>query len=755
MTGSDSTWLPRPEVEAALNPHLLTLLKIEPEHEVRLRRASELLSAARLDVMAKFIYAQQRVTGSRSEWGTHVYREHLRIWNEFREGDDSGKRSFEDYRNSFDQLLDNFGDVGFDENCGLLPVDSSGIIIDGSHRLAAALTFDCPVKVVRFGIRASRYDYRYFRGRGLGDDVLDDMFLQYCRFDQRLRVAVLFPVAKGRDDEILSILHDAGPVAYRKAVTLTYAGRANLVRLLYRNEPWLGAGRKPTPGLTAHVSNRFVGYEPVKFIFFVSEDDGTSRELKNRLRALFDLGNDSVHINDRYDQTISIAESILNTNSIHFMNYARPAAVMNFATLLRRMKEWIADKNLDPLSFCIDGSAVLAAYGLRDARDLDYLHSGDPPPAAPGELIACHNEEAPHYGVPLNDLVLDPRNYFYSDGMKFLALGLIRTLKLRRSEAKDLGDVYRIDSLEGTIGFAGRVLKRYYTLQDRLHNLYYVALHSIKRTTPPRLLPAARALYRLPLRLRDSLGPDKKVAIYRGFELHYSKGTSLIEWIRGGRVYEPAVSQQLIQALKRSASPICLDVGANIGLITLNVLAEVPDTRVIAFEPGPHQAGLFQETINANRLDDRVSIVRSALGREAGSASFAIHRSRHASGDGFYDTHRAGRTNTIEVPVMTLDDWWDSAGKPRVDAIKVDTEGAELWVLQGGERMLHDCHPSVVFELHPQNLRVYPYDAINVVGFLEQCGYAVTTLAGEAVTPGSLDKQLTTGNDYVATCRHD
>ncbi len=235
--------------------------------------------------------------------------------------------------------------------------------------------------------------------------------------------------------------------------------------------------------------------------------------------------------------------------------------------------------------------------------------------------------------------------------------------------------------------------------------------------------------------------------------MHYSKGTSLLECIRGGLVYEPDVSQQLVRALKRSGSPTCLDIGANIGLITLNILAEVPEAHVVAFEPGPHQAGLLQETVAANRLTDRVTVVRSALSHQTGSARFAVHHSRHASGDGFFDTHRAGRTSMIEVPVTTLDNWWRAAGETHVDAIKIDTEGAELWVLQGGEAMLNHCHPLVVFELHPKNLSVYPYQAVDIVRFLRERGYTVTTLKGDEVTEERLDKQLDSAHDCVAVYR--
>ena len=748
-----SSWLPRSAVAAAINPHLLNLLRIEARHEIIRLAPGALLSPTRLDIMAKYVYALHRVMGVPSGWGHHVYREHLRVWNEFREGDESRKSSFDDYRVSFDRLIDGLSKKGFDERLGLIPVDRDNAIIDGSHRLAAALAVGAPVSAVRFNAQAGRYDFEYFRQRGLGGDVLDDMALNYCHLDARVRVAVLFPVARGRDDEIVQLLRDEGAIVYRKAVTVSHSGRANLVRLLYRNEPWLGDGSRPTPGLLHHVNSRFAGLEPVRFVFFVGGHGEANRAVKEQIRSFFELGNDSIHINDSHEQTVSIAESVLNSNSLHFLNCARPRAVANFGGLFDTYKRWIADKGLDARRFCVDGSAVLAAYGLRDANDLDFLYAGHPVPPSPDALVSCHNHELAHYDAALGDLVMDPRNSFFCEGAKFVALHRIRGMKAKRAEPKDASDVYRIDALEGRIGWAGQLLKWYYTLPERLYSLRYRALRAVKRAIPPPLLPAARAIYRFPKVVRGWVGPDRQVMHYRGFELHYSRGTSLMDELGHGRIYEPEVSRQVVAALRGATPALFLDIGANIGLITLNVLAEVPAAQVVAFEPGSHQLELLQRTVTANRLDDRVTLVRSALGNREGSAHFAVHRSRHASGDGFLDTRRAGRTRMVEVPVTTLDRWWDRVGRPRVNAMKIDTEGAELWVLQGGEEMLASCRPLVVFELNFQNIQVYPHKPVDVLRFLHGHGYAVRTVAGDVITEGNLARYVESGNDYVAEPR--
>lgn len=749
------TCLSRAHVAAALNPHLLTQVKIELFHEVQVVRPTELLSPARLDVMAKYVYAQEWIEGIHAEWSTYVYRDHLRVWNEFVEGDGSGKSSFEDFKESFDELLIHMTRNGFDDSRGMMPIGRNNVIIDGAHRLAAALALNIPVKVVHFDVQPRLYNYEFFQDCGLNEEILDEMALQHCRLDDRVRVAVLFPVARGHDDEIMQMLQESSVILYRKAITISRRGRENLIRLLYEGESWLGDVGRPTAGLLQHVTQRFVDHEPVTFVFFVGGDDGKNRETKNRIRALFNLGNDPVHINDLHCQTISVAESVLNANSRHLLNHARAGDLRNFSELFGLFRQWIAQERLDPRRFCIDGSAVLAAYGLRDANDLDYLYAGEPVIQGPSTLVSCHNAELSHYNIPLNDLVLDPRNYFYFKGIKFLALHLIRKMKTVRGEAKDLSDVYRIDALEGRVGITGQLLKSYYTLPERIYSLRFRSVRWLKKMIPKPLLPVARTIYRLPKLMRARMGPHEQFLFYRGFEFHYSRGTSLLECIEGGRVYEPEVCQKLVQALKDKSTPMCLDIGANIGLMTFNILAEVPHARIVAFEPGLHQANLLEKNVTVNCLSDRVRLVRTALSNHIGTAEFSVHRSRHASGDGFFDTYRAGRTKTIEVQVTTLDNWWHAAGRPQVDAAKIDTEGAELWVLEGGRAMLDQCHPVVIFELHPKNIQVYPYQAVDILRFFRQHNYSVRTMMGAEVSEDNLGQYLESSNDYVAVFGHD
>jgi FkbM family methyltransferase len=279
-------------------------------------------------------------------------------------------------------------------------------------------------------------------------------------------------------------------------------------------------------------------------------------------------------------------------------------------------------------------------------------------------------------------------------------------------------------------------------------------------------LPLARELYvnyrlfgvdAVAMAVQDVINGRKpliRMMGYRGFVLVYSLGTSDIGWVRFGRIWEPEVSERLAAELGTRRSPVFVDVGANIGLMTLNALADVPSTRVYAFEPGVDQEALLRRTVSANHLEDRVTPYRVAVGAHNGEAPFTIHGGGFSLYDGFFDTGRAGSPHSVVVPVQTLDRWWHSAGYPEVSVIKVDTEGAELWVLQGAGAVLEKCRPMLILEIQPMNLRCYPYDAYDVLRWLAERGYGVETLRGVPVTETDFDAFHREGEEnFIARIR--
>ncbi len=442
---------PAPHWTRLVTTHLLNLgfLPLDTEPKRASIDPARLALDTRFDIAAKTLYARHRRLGVDSTWALSVYRDHIGAFSKgtFKE-QDGRKTSFEDYHAAFDDILDSIAHHGFDPSISCVPVDRNLTPIDGAHRVASALTLGKPVDTLVFDVQANRYDWRFFRNRGLSESSLDAMALEWARLRPDTRILHLFPTAEGRDADARALLLEHGAVLYEKTLHLKGEGPTLLVRELYDGERWIGSWADGFAGARKDAGIRFKGGAGLRVFLFRCDDPSRCREIKTRLRELFGQGNYSCHINDTHAETLRLAQLYFNANGIHFLNHATPRYLQRFHRHLELYRNWLRTSGADPDLFCIDGSASLAAYGLRDAQDLDVLHfnQADFSTVRPG--INSHNDELAHHPASRDQILFDPAHHFHYAGLKFVALPTLRAMKTRRAEGKDLADVALIDSLD-------------------------------------------------------------------------------------------------------------------------------------------------------------------------------------------------------------------------------------------------------------------------------------------------------------------
>jgi FkbM family methyltransferase len=144
----------------------------------------------------------------------------------------------------------------------------------------------------------------------------------------------------------------------------------------------------------------------------------------------------------------------------------------------------------------------------------------------------------------------------------------------------------------------------------------------------------------------------------------------------------------LAHGLEQDAN--CIDVGAHCGDVLEQIVRYAPQGEHLAFEPLPAQAADLRARF------PEVAVHHAAVAAEAGTATFN-HVVSNPQLSGLRDRGFAGEASeTFEVPVMRLDDCVDP--ERAVSLLKIDVEGAELGVLEGGIEMLKRDQPTVVFE---------------------------------------------------------
>ena len=159
-----------------------------------------------------------------------------------------------------------------------------------------------------------------------------------------------------------------------------------------------------------------------------------------------------MHINDLHSECIRICLSVLNKNSIDLLNKTKLNSSSNkLFSYLKEFDNYIKKNKLDKELIALDESMVLSAYSLRDAKDIGFLlHSSvsSKVKLKSSSHIAIHNEYVSRfYKKKLDDIIMDPRNYFYFKGLKFVSLSLLFEMKESRKYIKDIIDIELIKNI--------------------------------------------------------------------------------------------------------------------------------------------------------------------------------------------------------------------------------------------------------------------------------------------------------------------
>jgi len=148
---------------------------------------------------------------------------------------------------------------------------------------------------------------------------------------------------------------------------------------------------------------------------------------------------------------------------------------------------------------------------------------------------------------------------------------------------------------------------------------------------------------------------------------------------------------------------VIFDVGANIGVTTLNYAKAAVNGRVYAFEPTHYAFSKLLRNIGLNSglaanivpIQCFVSSGASEPDEMVAYSSWKIDGKPHGRR---HRIHGGIAQDTGSVPSISLDAFCEKEKINRVDFIKIDTEGYEHQVLLGGRKSIAAFHPVIIFE---------------------------------------------------------
>ena len=150
-------------------------------------------------------------------------------------------------------------------------------------------------------------------------------------------------------------------------------------------------------------------------------------------------------------------------------------------------------------------------------------------------------------------------------------------------------------------------------------------------------------------------------------------------------------------------NPVIFDIGANIGSMALRFAQRTPFVKVYAFEPTNFAYNKLMRNLSLNpELARRITPVQVFLSdRSVSNSHMKAYSSWRVDGrvTDAHPLHGGTIKSAASVPAVTIDDFCIENKVPRIDLIKIDTDGHELRVLKGARRTVARYVPYIIFEL--------------------------------------------------------
>lgn len=179
--------------------------------------------------------------------------------------------------------------------------------------------------------------------------------------------------------------------------------------------------------------------------------------------------------------------------------------------------------------------------------------------------------------------------------------------------------------------------------------------------------------------------------------------------IRSG-AYAPELVAEIKQALAGGGDMV--DVGANIGYMTLVAARATRDGMVFAFEPSPREFDMLLQNL---RLAGARNVVPFPVGLGASASNATLYL--QGEGNPSANTrHATGIPTSIRIERFA--DVIPPAALSRIRCVKIDVEGDELNVLEGLAPIIDQLRATFVVEVS------WPGSAADIYAFFDRHGFS-------------------------------
>jgi FkbM family methyltransferase len=163
------------------------------------------------------------------------------------------------------------------------------------------------------------------------------------------------------------------------------------------------------------------------------------------------------------------------------------------------------------------------------------------------------------------------------------------------------------------------------------------------------------------------------------------------------------------------------DIGANLGNHSVYFAKKNKKSHVFAFEPFPDNYELLKKNIDGNELSN-VALYNEAVGKHVGHVQIKEFDESNYGGTSFMESSEGEgsiRMTSVDNAIIDL-------SIPRLDFIKIDTEGFEQDIIQGMSYTIEEYHPIIWVECSDSSIK-------EVYRILMKAGYSLFDVEGANV----------------------
>jgi FkbM family methyltransferase len=194
---------------------------------------------------------------------------------------------------------------------------------------------------------------------------------------------------------------------------------------------------------------------------------------------------------------------------------------------------------------------------------------------------------------------------------------------------------------------------------------------------------------------------------------------------------------------------VIIDVGANIGAMTLQFAKKWTQSTVYALEPTDmaYDKLLHNLALNpdlAKRIKPcRVLAADSSLALSVCRSAYASWKVTGGNKGACHPVHGGERQSISPVEQLSLDDFCQKNAISALDLIKIDTDGGELKILKGSRQLLARHRPVLIFEAGDYLMKEHHTTFYDYYDFLKTFGYVlINSKNGREITPVNFHRHI-------------